>query len=243
MNSPLKIGIVEDDLIIAESIAIALEQIGYAHTQPVRNYMDALRMIEKDSPDLLLIDIMIDGEKDGIDLATTVNKSYSIPFIFLTGNSDHATVTRAKEVKPSAYIVKPFSENDLYTSIEIAFNNYNQLQPKQQTHPTSSLKNFIFIKEGELFHKLDENDILFLESDNVYLTIHTEKKHFVIREKMDDFIAAHSNLNFFRVHRSYAINLKHLETINAATVKVGSKEVPLHKTYRQELLKAIDFLK
>ena len=241
----LKIGIIENDLLIAESIAITLLQIGYRSTQPVRNYADALNMIKIEAPDLLLVDIVLDGKLDGIDLAGTVNRDYNIPFIFLTANSDSGTVNRAKEVKPYAYLVKPFNENDLYSSIEIAFSNYNK-QNNTKVKTTGSgvqLKNFIFIKEGEVFRKIEINDILYLESDNVYLNIYTPAKHFVTRNKLDNFIAEFSKGNFFRTHRSYAINLNHLETINALSVKVGGKEIPLNKNYKQELLNAVKLLK
>lgn len=238
---PLKIGIVEDDLLIAESISVTLQQIGYHPTQPVRSYADALQMIRTESPDLLLVDIVIEGDKDGIDLAATINKEFQLPFIFLTANSDAATINRAKEVKPCAYLVKPFNENDLYSAIEIAFSNYNQLQ--HSAKKITPLKDFIFIKEGELFHKIETNNILYIESENVYLNIYTTQKRFVVRQKIDDFIAEYMKEDFFRVHRSYAINLKHLETINNLSVHVAGKEVPLQKVYRQELLTAVSLIK
>ena len=240
----LKIGIVEDDLLFAESIAITLQQIGYRSTQPARSYSDALKMIEAESPDLLLIDIILEGEKDGIDLAFKINEDYQLPFIFLTGNSDRATVNRAKEVKPYAYLVKPFNESDLFSSIEIAFNNYNQeMNVKQGDHSIAYLKDVLFIKERELFHKVEMKDIHYVESDNVYLNIYTAKKHYVVRTKLEDFINGFVKGDFFRVHRSYAINVKHLETINDLSVKIAGKEIPLHKNYRQELLHLIKSVK
>ncbi|HXH19309.1 MAG TPA: response regulator, partial [Chitinophagales bacterium] len=122
----LNIGIVEDDLLIAESLVMALKQIGYHPILPVRSYHDALKMIEAESPELLILDITLEGKQDGIELGTKVNKDYGIPFIFLTAYSDVATIERAKKANPYAYLVKPFNENDLFSSIEIAFNNYNR---------------------------------------------------------------------------------------------------------------------
>jgi DNA-binding LytR/AlgR family response regulator len=242
---PLKIGIVEDDLLIAESIAVTLQQIGYCNTQPVRNYADAVNMIKNESPDLLLVDIMLEGDLDGIDLAATINKDFGIPFIFLTANSDQATVSRAKAVNPSAYLVKPFNENDLYSSIEIAFSNYNNLNKEihHSSNTHSPVKDFVFIKDGETFHKIEVNNILYIESDNIYLTVVTGAKRFILRTKLDDFIAKFNAGSFVRIHRSYAVNLKHLDSVNSATVTVGGNELPLNKTYKQELLKTIEFFK
>lgn len=236
----LKIGIVEDDLLIAESIAVALRKSGYRPVKAARSYADALKMIAAESPDLLIIDITLEGELDGIDLALKVNKDFGLPFIFLTAYSDPATVSRAKKANPYAYLVKPFNEHDLFSSIEIAFNNYNREIKSMRQQPNAGyLKNVIFIKDGELFHKVDVNDIIYVESENVYLNIYTTQKHFVVRTKLEDFVNECSNGNFFRVHRSYAVNLKHLQAINSLSIKIADKEIPLHKHYKQELLHAI----
>ena len=240
----LKIGIIEDDLLIAESIVVALKQIGYHPTLPARNYANAVNMVEAESPDLLLIDVMLEGEQDGIDFALEVNKRYGIPFIFLTALSDQTTVNRAKKANPYAYLVKPFNEQDLYSSIEIAFNNHNQqvksIQPKSPS--PGYLDNVIFIKQANLFHKIEIGDILYLESDNVYLNIFATKNHYVVRTKLDDFIKELPPGDFLRVHRSYAVNVRHLETINSLNIIVAGKEIPVHKTYRQAILQRIKSL-
>ena len=158
----LKIGIVEDDLLIAESIVQILKRLGYRTTQPVRNYADALKMITGEAPDLLLIDIILVGSPDGIELAKRVHEENTCPFIFITANSDRATVDRAKEVRLYAYLVKPFNENDLFSAIEIAlsaFNHEEQLRNKEVTRRPSN-NDFIFIKENHLFHKIELKEII-----------------------------------------------------------------------------------
>ena len=241
--TPLKIGIIEDDLLIAESIFVTLQQIGYSPVKPVRTYEDALKMIREEKPDFLVVDIQISGVDDGIHLAETVNKEFRIPFIFLTGNSDQTTINRAKLVKPGAYLIKPFTESDLFSSIEIAFNNFNTEIKEHSPLPVRKIDGFIFIKEREVFHKLVTADILYVESDNVYLNIHTPNKVYVVRNKLDSFLDSFGHYNFIRVHRSYAINITHLQTINNVTVKVGGKEVPLNKGYKNDLLSMINSLK
>jgi DNA-binding LytR/AlgR family response regulator len=238
---PLKIGIVEDDLLIAESIFVALQQIGYTPIRPCRTYDDAIKMLQSELPDLVLIDIRIDGNRDGIDLANTINQEFSIPFIFLTANSDVNTISRAKTVKPGAYLLKPFSQNDLFTAIEIAFSNFND--EKNEQSPVKKFTDFIFIKEGDIFYKINLKDILYVGSENVYLNIHTSSKTYVVRNKLESFINAYAHHNFVRVHRSYAINVIHLESVSHVSVKVGGKEVPLNHNYKQDLLNMINPLK
>lgn len=240
----LKIGIIEDELIVARSISMLLKKMGYSPVKPVRNYEDALNMIRAEAPDLLLIDIVIDGEKDGIELAKTVNKEFGIPFVFLTANSDTATIQRAKEVRPYAYLVKPFYEKDLHTSIEIAFNNFQEFSKNSEVKAeTRRNSEFIFVKAGDTFHRLALNDILYIQSDHVYLHIYTEDRNFLIRTKLEDFMGNYSNLGLIRVHRSYAINPKFLKSIGQVTLQVGSKTVPINRNYRQTLMSMLDLLK
>src|SRR5215831_19490115 len=126
--SILKIGIVEDELVIARTIITTLDELGYTHCGPAINYTEAIEMLEQNKPDLLLLDIQLSGKKDGIDVAEKLNALHRIPFIFLTANSDGETIDRAKKVKPHAYIVKPFTKEELFAAIEIAFSNFSESQ-------------------------------------------------------------------------------------------------------------------
>ncbi|MBK7149351.1 MAG: response regulator [Bacteroidetes bacterium] len=243
--TPLRIGIVEDELLVARNISILLQKMGYTALKPVRNYTDALKMISTESPDLLLLDIIIEGDKDGIQLAETINSQFHIPFVFLTANSDEATIQRAKAVRPSAYLLKPFYEKDLYTSIEIAFNNFNlHLSPAAtaKAEPAKP-KDFIFIKEGSAFQKVLLNNIMVIESEHVYLHVHTMEKTFMIRSKLEEFMGNYPQLQLIRVHRSFAINLAYLDSIDQLHVVVGGRHIPVSKNYRQELLNSIDTIK
>jgi two-component system response regulator LytT len=122
----VKIGIVEDDEILSRNIHIILNELGYETTVPATNYEEALIMIETEKPDLVILDIQLDGEKDGIDVAEAININFKIPFIFLTSSSDKNTIERAKKVFPPTYLVKPFNRSDLYSSIEICLDNFSK---------------------------------------------------------------------------------------------------------------------
>ena len=121
-------------------------------------------MLREEQPDLVILDINIGGKRDGVDIARFIRANLDMPFIFLTANSDPATVIRARETHPNAYLVKPFHKADLYTAIEIALYNYNQEQNSVQRNNTGKekkvLQDSLFIKEGEYFHKVNFDDIL-----------------------------------------------------------------------------------
>lgn len=234
----VKVGIVEDEFLIAYGIAETLKELGYEVTDIANNYTEALSIIANEKPDILLVDIQLGGYKDGIDLAWKIRKDYNIPFIFLTSNTDAATVERAKKVSPNAYLVKPYNKNDLYTSIEVCMHNFaaNQRPQNVATEGNYLINDSVFIKQGQYLHKVLLDDILYLESDNVYVNVHTHNNKMVVRSTIHDYLDLIASKQFFRVHRSYAVNLKHIKTINSESLFVNNIEVPIGKAYRDELL-------
>ncbi len=241
----LRIGIIEDELLIAEEIYLTLQQIGYSPLRPAYNYNTGLEMIKTQQPDLLLVDISLNDVKDGIELAAEVSDNFNIPFIFLTGNTDAATIERAKAVKPAAYLIKPFVQSDLFSSIEIAFSNFiNQQNEKKSTQSiATALSDSLFVRELGIYHKIKLKDIIYVESDNIYLYIHTKEKRHISRMKIEDFLSDYAHGNFFKIHRSFAINLHELESISTAHVIVSGKEVPMNKVFKDDLMKKLQTLK
>ncbi|MBD0333107.1 MAG: response regulator, partial [Chitinophagaceae bacterium] len=172
--SILKIGIVEDELVIARTIVSTLDELGYSHCGPAINYTEAMEMLEQNKPDLLLLDILLAGKKDGVDVAQKLNELYPIPFIFLTANSDAETIERAKKVKPHAYIVKPFSKEELFAAIEIAVSNFasSNSYATSTRFASSPAKDYMFVRDGYVFRKIYFDELLYLESDANYITLH-----------------------------------------------------------------------
>jgi DNA-binding LytR/AlgR family response regulator len=230
-----KIGIVEDESIIADDLAILLEDIGYHCTEPCSNYTDAVAMLHSELPDLVLLDIMLFGKPDGIRLAHYVRNHRNIPVIFLTANSDEVTLAEAKLARPDAFLVKPFQKASLHTAIEVALHNFNFNNSNKVNTHSSLLKDILFIKEGEYFHKIAFEDILYLSSEHVYVTVHTTKRKFLVRATMQEYLVNFDPAVFFRVHRGYVANLKKIDKINSSHIIIDNMEVPLSKQYRHEL--------
>ena len=237
--SGLKILVVEDEIVVADNICEILEALGYEVAEPAINYTQALEAIEEEAPDLLMLDIQLAGSKDGIELAQKVTELYNIPYIFLTSNADPRTVERAKQLSPSAYLVKPFNRDDLYTSIEMAIAKMSK--PVAEETSTKNDQNYmvkdaIFVRHKHTFHKVELDEIRFLKADHVYVELFVKdgKKH-VIRTSLTEFTAKLPP-QFFRLHRSYTINLNHLQTINTLNVEVDHQSIPIGKNYRDALL-------
>lgn len=126
-----RILIVEDEPIIAEDLAITLEKEDYIIAGKAYNALQAIDMVVNRYPDLVLLDILLKGDKDGIDVGRIIAEKYRIPFIYITSFSDKSTLEKARTSLPSGYIVKPFRERDLIATIEMAMYRFAQENNQQ----------------------------------------------------------------------------------------------------------------
>ncbi|ARV15469.1 LytR/AlgR family response regulator transcription factor [Polaribacter sp. SA4-12] len=239
--SKVKILVVEDEVIIADNICDALDGLGYKALEPAINYTEAILRIEEEKPDIAILDIQLSGKKTGIDIAKKIKESYNFPFIFLTSNSDAFTVNLAKEVMPPAYLVKPFSKDELYTSIEIALHNFSKKIGEVDTE-NLIIKDSLFVKDKGSYSKIHFDDILYLKSSHVYIEIVLKSnKKMVVRTSLNDILEK-LNDNFVRVHRGFIINTKYLSQITQTSVKILSEEIPIGKKYKEDIVKRINLI-
>jgi len=118
----INILIVEDMALTSMEIKLTLLRMGYGVTDIVSNYDDALKSIQQKRPNLILLDIDLKYDKDGIELAKTIHKTDTIPFIYLTSDNSDETMLRAAQTNPSAYLSKPFRHEELKSNLLIALN-------------------------------------------------------------------------------------------------------------------------
>ncbi|NNC83686.1 MAG: response regulator transcription factor [Flavobacteriales bacterium] len=129
----VEILIVEDEPLVAEDIAGHLEMLDFGIAGIVHSGEEAVDYLKSNDPDAALLDITLAGEMDGIEVAQFINEHNNIPFVFLTSHADRGTIERVKETRPGGYLVKPFDEHDLLTSMEMALNNHLLLHPRSAT--------------------------------------------------------------------------------------------------------------
>ncbi|MBK9107434.1 MAG: response regulator transcription factor [Saprospiraceae bacterium] len=123
-NYKVRVLIVEDEPLIAENIAMYLNNHDYEVAGIAYDYEDGILKLENEKPDIVLLDINLDGKLDGIDLGKYIHEKIMIPFVFLSSYSDKNTLERATKVQPSGYLVKPFHEKSLLTTLEISLANF-----------------------------------------------------------------------------------------------------------------------
>ncbi len=130
--NPKKILIVEDEKIVALGIKRMLKNLGYLVPSIASSGKEAISKAEITFPDLILMDIMLKGDMDGVEAADRIRREFDIPIVYLTAYSDDRILERAKLTKPFGYIIKPFEENNLRTTIELALNNYRVEKNKEK---------------------------------------------------------------------------------------------------------------
>ena len=123
-----KILIVEDVNIVATDLQQRLEKLGYKIIGIVNNGKDAIKIIEETKPDIILMDIILKGDLDGIETVQIINKLHDIPHIYLTAYYDDKTLEKASKTQPYGYITKPFEDIGLYTAIQLALYKYQRIQ-------------------------------------------------------------------------------------------------------------------
>jgi PAS domain S-box-containing protein len=118
--SNVKILVVEDESIVAMDIKHRAEVLGYTVTSISPSGEEAIKKVAENPPDLVLMDIVLKGEMDGVEAAQKIRDSYDIPIVYLTAYSDEKTLKRAKVTEPFGYIIKPFEDRELHSAVEVA---------------------------------------------------------------------------------------------------------------------------
>jgi two-component system, response regulator PdtaR len=249
MPEQINVMIVEDESIVAMDLAAGLEHDGYTVVGIADNYNDAVQLFSDNTVDILLMDINIHGDKDGVETATELMKIKQVPLIYLTAFTDAKTVERVKHTNPAAFLTKPYNIDNVRIAIDLALHNFAETKPAAKVLPITGssekkqdkehflqLKDYIFIKQNYRFVKFRLSEILFAEADNNYVNIHTQGQKFALRLSLADLIDRLRFSRLVRVHRSYAVNLDEISSFDEQVIRIDKHEIPIGRNHRQEFL-------
>lgn len=248
--STVKILIVENELFIAEDLAQKLTDAGYEILGPVATGEKAIALTQQNKPDVIIMDIKLDGRMDGIECTLQIRKHHHIPTIYLTDLDDPKTIARATESKPAAFLTKPFAERQLIASIHQAFYRFSEnivaLAPDAQLPESNT-----YVVEGALFIKTDNRhfrkfaipDVLYIKSDGAYSSIHTaDGTAHVYTINMKSVHSQISDPSFVRVSRSYVVNLNKVTEIKGNLLLVGSTEIQIGESYKETVMNSFPII-
>lgn len=242
MPKPIKILIVEDEMIIGANISLQLTKLGYQVTGILPRGEEVMDHISTDKPDIILLDIQLKGELDGIGTAEILQKECNIPIIYLTANSDDANFNRAKATNPKAFISKPFKKLDLQRAVELTAEGVMQSSSNGALTDNETplvLEDRIFVKHKERMVKLLIGDIYYIEAERNYCRIITKEQSFLLVITLKELDEKLPVEHFLRVHRSFVVNLSQVDEVAVDHVIVAKKAVPVSKSCKEELMKRI----
>jgi len=226
----LKIYIVEDEPLITATVEIALKKQGFKVVGDSDEYKEALVDIDKLNPDLVLLDIQLEGVKDGIDLALQLDKR-KVPYLYLTSQTDPLTIQRVKETSPLGFIVKPFTEAGLQSNIELAWHNFSLTNEE-----------FILLKSEGRLHKINQASINYLKAFDNYCYVITATDKYLVPHTLKNTSEKLNTENFVQTHRSYWVNIRKISSVEKNGVSINKEDIPLSHSHKEEVLQRLQSL-
>ena len=239
--------VVEDENIVSKDIQYSLNKLGYNIIGAASTGEKAFELAATKNPDIILMDIMLKGDINGIQTAERIKRELQIPVIYLTAYADEATLAKAKITEPYGYILKPFKDIDLHTSIEMAlYKFYKEKEVIKERDLLYSLMNnknekkeFIFVKSKSKLVKINTKDIFFVEALKDYVTINTFDSRYTIHSTMKDIVLKLPEEQFIRVHRSFIVRIDKIVSIEFPNLQLekDKKTIPIGGSFREGLIK------
>lgn len=227
MHNRPNIYIVEDEPLIVATIETALLKQGYNVVGDAEDAQNALKNIEELKPDLVLLDIQLEGQSDGVTLAEALDE-IAQPYMYLTSQTDPSTIDRVKKTNPLGYIVKPFTESSLRSNIELAWHTYK-----------TENSDFLIIKSEGKTYKLNQNNITHLKAFDNYCYIYTIRRSYLVPHTLKHITEDLNKDVFIKTHRSFWVNVSHVEAIEKNNLVLKTEPIPLSASQKQLVIDKI----
>lgn len=231
-----KIYVVEDMAISRAALIDMLEDNGHQVVGSAARADKAWLDLKEMDVDIVLLDINLAGEQDGIWLAQKIRDNKNMPIIFLTAYGDNQTLGRIKEVSPNGYLMKPYNTPTLLATVEIAVRAFKD---STQLNIISKDTTSIFIKDRGINEKVMVHEILYIKSDGNYIEIFLREKKYTIREKLTDFLEQLPKSNFLQVHRQYVVNTNKIDTFDYNEALINGEKIPISKTFKNRFMTSV----
>ena len=240
----MKIYLVEDDFFHLNDIKITVQELGHQFVGTSFDTLEILDQVEKLAPDVVLMDIHLNGKQEGIGLAKRLKSQNNSLIIFTSSDVSLNTMTQAVETKPVAYITKPINKNDLQAALLLA---QNQLGDKNEVDEEITVNNDeIYIKSGTKLIKVVLDTILYAFADTKnYCTLVIENdKKLSVRISILSLNKILNKNNFIQTHRAYLINWDKMDSLSEQNQEINIKghSVPLGKTFKENFYKRLNVI-
>lgn len=235
---PASVLIIDDDELYRLDLEMALSDYKYdIWLSTGSSEKVILKLAEETSkPDVLLIDIRLKENQNGIDLAERLKKE-KIPFIFLTAFPEETQFQEALQIGPSAYFVKPVKALELHHAIQLAINT-PQREDNSSITENDNIKQTLNLKDKDNFlHEVPIELIYAVESYGNFLFFYTQNNRYMMRKTLKEMTAVLQDHGFIRIHRRYLIAIRYWEKKLplGSDIVVSGQKFPIGRTYRSNL--------
>ncbi|MBC6995033.1 response regulator transcription factor [Neolewinella lacunae] len=233
--------IVEDEPLMASHLQLVVEGLGYAVVGAASTAEAALALVRSQPPDLVLMDINIDGAYDGVETAISIRELHQCPIIFITARYDEQSFLRASRLGPANFLLKPFEDNQVRRAIQLASSSPAPVAaapPEEDAH--------FYVKVGHKLRKIAIAEIHSVVADGHYCAIHTQANRYLIRMSFQEVQERLPAERFLKTHRSYLVNEQYVESVDlrdSEIILTNGQRVPLAKREREAFLRRVDKFK
>ena len=241
-TAKIRVLIVEDDELIRALLDVIITDLGHTIVASVDNAVDALVAYSVHRPHVVISDIEIKGNIDGIDLAKKLIQIRKCQILFLTGNTNAETFNRAKKLAPLAFISKPIVRVELERSIDLAVEHSNEtIGFVTESMPVEGC---LYTRIGNKLKKIAIAEIEYIEVDGKYSSISVGQRLVNCKISLKELQAKLPQKDFVQVNRSSVINLNCIEDIDMARqmIKMPSAEVSIGRNFKEALLNRLNLI-
>lgn len=257
LSKTVRILVVEDHPGFAQLLHLMLEELGIVHIQIAKSFEEAWSVFQESVPDIGLIDIDLgEGEKDGIRLVEKIRETEpDLPIIYLTANYTEDYYARCRHTRPSSFMNKEISRLKLYQAIELALLQLKTSEvvsraiPALSTAPAPMPAPFLtnthfFFKVGDIYKNIAVQDIAFFYANGKMTFAKVEKRNFPTNVQLKT-LEEELFPKFIRIHKSYLVNVAHIESINTKDdkVEVAGEVLPIGYSHRKTFFEQLKLLK
>jgi two-component system LytT family response regulator len=236
MTTKIRCIIVDDEPVAREILESHIAKIDAIEVvASCKNAMEAFQAISSQKIDLVFLDINM-PEISGLSLARSINKNIKI--IFTTAYREYAV--EGFDLQAVDYLLKPISLERLLQAVNKYLNENMQVAPVPETEADEDKSDSFFVRSDRKMVKIAYADILYIESLADYIKIYLDKKNVVTRETISSIEAKLPKHEFVRVHRSFIVALKAIDSFTSEYVEIGKKQIPISRSYKDQVLKRLE---
>lgn len=224
----IKILIVDDDVLITETLKDYLLQLGYRQIKMVHKKEEAFSILPLWKPHIALLDIRMEQKYDGLEIGTRFRNEFNIPFMYVTAHADMETTSRILTTKPDGYITKPIRINELMVNLSMVIERFKEEQGVS-----------LAIKNGYGTEFIQLNELVYLKAEGNYVEICLETRKILVRNTLEQLIAEINNDQIVRIHRSYAVNQAKVKKQSSTEVFVQQISLPISRSFALEIKKKL----